>query len=168
MEIQWMGKWPFQRLFVCDLEWSGKKKVTAWITWELKFFLGKLPVDSAQCSHQNIWNSKSLAVTWIFCVMICHWKRTFPIGQCCSRNMANSAVPGKSLSGKKQIWRKLLPLRCADSARNYTNELIRLIRLMPEEDLYITEQPRTQLTCFLGVDLPFYGSNLPKYGSFGF
>ena len=28
--------------------------------------------------------------------------------------------------------------------------------------------PRTQMSCFLGVDLPFYGSNLPKYGSFGF
>ena len=53
-------------------------------------------------------------------------------------------------------------------ARNYRNELIRLIRLMPEEDLYITEQPRTQVTFSSGVDLPFYGSNLPKYGSFGF
>ena len=27
--------------------------------------------------------------------------------------------------------------------------------------------PRTQLTFFWGVDLPFYGANLPKYGAFG-
>ena len=46
-------------------------------------------------------------------------------------------------------------------------ERARLAKIQQEKREKVYHPPRTQLTSFLGVDLPFHGSNLPKYGSFG-